>query len=281
MPGDWSREEVEATVADYLAMLGAEIEGRPYNKTDHRRQLARILNTRSDGAIERKHQNISAVLLEFGIPYIDGYKPLRNYQQLLYDVIADRLQHSPDLVTTIEEDVQRLVGVPTVEDILSALVDPPAPRRRSGETRKPPSLTKAGLRTNYLALEARNSALGEAGEEFALRFETARLAAQGLDHLAERVERVSTTVGDSLGFDVLSFEASGRERLIEVKTTKYGPITPFYVTPNEVAVSQRRAAVYHLYRVFDFRKQPRLYLKRGAIRDAFTISPSEYVARIA
>ena len=40
--------------------------------------------------------------------------------------------------------------------------------------------------------------------------------------LAARVDRVSETRGDGLGYDVLSFETSGRERLIEVKTTNYG-----------------------------------------------------------
>src|SRR3990172_9157887 len=116
MRRDWSREEVEATVASYLAMLGAELEGRPYSKTEHRSHLSKLLNNRSAGAIERKHQNIGAVLLEFGLPYVDGYKPLRNYQQLLYDTIADRLKHTPELVTTIERDLQQLVTVPAVDD---------------------------------------------------------------------------------------------------------------------------------------------------------------------
>jgi hypothetical protein len=281
MATGWSREEVEAIVADYLAMLGAELEERAYSKTEHRRQLTRLLNHRSDGAIERKHQNISAVLLEFGIPYIDGYKPLKNYQRLLYDTIEDRLRHSPGLITTIERDVQQLVTVPTVQDILDAIVDPPVARRPSGPRHRSPWLAKAGLRTNYLELEARNAALGSAGEDFVVRYEIARLARAGCKDLASRVERVSSTAGDGLGFDVLSFESSGRDRLIEVKTTKYGPITPFFVTPNEVRVSETRAADYHLYRVFDFRKHPRLFLKRGPISAVFAITPSEYMVRMA
>jgi hypothetical protein len=36
MPADWSRAEVEATVADYFAMLEEELRGVPYNKTAHR-----------------------------------------------------------------------------------------------------------------------------------------------------------------------------------------------------------------------------------------------------
>jgi hypothetical protein len=37
---DWTREEVEATVADYFDMLDHEVRGHAYNKTTHRRRLA-------------------------------------------------------------------------------------------------------------------------------------------------------------------------------------------------------------------------------------------------
>ena len=49
---DWSREEVEATVADYFAMLEAELAGTRYDKTEHRRQLLPMLDARSEGSIE-------------------------------------------------------------------------------------------------------------------------------------------------------------------------------------------------------------------------------------
>lgn len=74
MPEDWSAEEVAATVADYLVMLKHELLREPYNKKDHNRHLQELLNNRSAGAIEFKHCNISAVLLELGFVCIDGYK---------------------------------------------------------------------------------------------------------------------------------------------------------------------------------------------------------------
>ena len=49
----WSREEVEATVADYFAMLDKELRGADYNKTTHRRALSQLLQGGWDGAIER------------------------------------------------------------------------------------------------------------------------------------------------------------------------------------------------------------------------------------
>jgi hypothetical protein len=55
-----------------------------------------------------------------------------------------------------------------------------------------------------------------------LNFGRARLIAAGKHALAERIEHTSHMHGDAAGFDILSFEASGAERLIEVKTSKSG-----------------------------------------------------------
>jgi hypothetical protein len=79
MPEDWTLAEVEAIVGDYFAMLRKELRGERYSKAEHRRALSPELRGRSDGAIEFKHANVSAVLDGFGLPYIDGYKPRGNY----------------------------------------------------------------------------------------------------------------------------------------------------------------------------------------------------------
>jgi len=66
MPRDWSDNEVSAIVTDYFDMLEIELRGESYNKAEHNRQLAQILNSRSSGSIEYKHENISAALLDLG-----------------------------------------------------------------------------------------------------------------------------------------------------------------------------------------------------------------------
>ena len=40
----WSREEVEATVADYFHMLTLQLAGQQYNKTTHRREVLQKLD---------------------------------------------------------------------------------------------------------------------------------------------------------------------------------------------------------------------------------------------
>ena len=91
----WNDDEVLATVRDYFDMLRLELDGRPYVKAEHSRELARVLNGRTKGAIEQKHMNISAILQELGYPYINGYKPLKNYQQLLKQTVEEQIRLLP------------------------------------------------------------------------------------------------------------------------------------------------------------------------------------------
>ena len=83
-PEPWSGEEVIATVETYKKMLIAELCGQHYVKTEHNRELAKKLHRRSRASIEFKHQNISAVLRDADCPYINGYKPMSNYQPALF-----------------------------------------------------------------------------------------------------------------------------------------------------------------------------------------------------
>lgn len=280
MATDWSREEIEATVADYFAMLEAELAGMPYDKTDRRRRLIPMLDARTEGSIEFKHQNISAVLIALGFPYISGYKPRSNYQRLLYEVISDRLASNRGLVALVEADADRAISVPTTGDILKVLTDPPKPAPTGPRvSEKIPHFLPRPI--NYLEREARNRVLGLAGEEFVINFERARLISMRREALASRIEHVSKICGDAEGFDILSFDASGAERLIEVKTTKYGPDTPFYISRNELDVSQARAERYHLYRVFAFREAPHLFTLHGALSTTCSLDPAAYIARVA
>ena len=236
----WSRQEVEATVRDYFDMLASELRGGPYNKAARNRALRARLDDRSHGAVERKHQNISAVLIELGFPYINGYKPLGNVQNLLWDVVPKHLSSLEDLVVA---DVTALQDRFTVVDVLGIGVDPPVPASGSvGEGSIDYVVSsQPGPPINYLQMEALNRSLGDAGEALVMRFERTRLLREGKDRLARNVEQVSKTVGDRAGFDIRSYEVSGRDRFIEVKTTRYGKQTPFYISAGEVRFSEANA----------------------------------------
>jgi hypothetical protein len=274
---DWTREEVEIIVADYLAMLADELSARPYVKAEHRRRLMPLLRDRSEQSVEFKHANISAILIYLGFPYIRGYKPRANYQALLREVVVDRLARNQPIQELAAVDAVQPVPVPHIADVLSVLTDPPKPSHRAAEA----GSFGTSLGVNYLEIEARNQALGFAGEEFVLVYEKARLISAGREALADRIQHVSREVGDSEGFDIRSFEADGSDRLIEVKTTKHGRDTPFFLSRNEVRVSQSRPAHYQLYRLFEFRSNPRMFALEGALSSTCTLDPISFIASAA
>ena len=279
----WSRREVEAVVEDYFGMLVLELKGELVNKAEHNRRLKVSLDERSRGSLEFKHQNISAILLELGYPYVSGYKPRRNYQDLLRTVVIERLASASQLRLLAAAAVEAQVEAPpVVGDLLALLVDPPRPvlAPRASYERRRQQRTTGPVFVNWLEQEARNRSLADAGEELALQFEHRRLWQEKRRGLAERVEHVSRTRGDGLGFDILSFESNGAERLIEVKTTRFGPMTPFFASRNEVAVSEERASAYYLYRLFAFGNQPRMFHLHGFLGSTCILEPVQYAASV-
>lgn len=275
---DWSREEVEAIVADYLNMLTLELAGQSYNKTEHRKALQVRLNARSDASIEFKHCNISATMIDLGFPYIRGYQPRSNYQALLGVIAEEQVRDRATLDHAALAAVQQPAITPTQTDFKRVKTDAPSKQsqRKLAEPHKP-LLFKAGKR-DYLEREAQNRSLGVAGEEFVVLFEHWRLVELGHHRLADKVEHVSQSKGDGLGYDVLSFESDGAERLIEVKTTTFGRDTPFFVSRGELALSQGAKDQFHLYRLFEFRKAPRLFDLPGALDQHCVLDPVTYRA---
>jgi hypothetical protein len=278
---DWTRDEVEAIIADYFAMLELEIRGEAYSKAEHNRHLRGLLHGRTAGSVERKHQNISAILLECGYYYIPGYKPLSHYQKGFFrDQVLDRVTAAAGIGEALRALVENDVPAPpAVADILSILVGVPT-RPKSASTlydgEKGPRHT-----ADWPERDQRNRSLGIAGEELVLRFERERLRKAGQKKLADNVEHVAVTRGDQVGYDIHSFEKTGAPRLIEVKTTRFPALTPFYATRNEVEVSDASAGEYHLYRLYQFTRDPHLFVLSGALTETCDLDPANYIARIA
>jgi hypothetical protein len=273
---DWSAAEVRAIVEDYLQMLSLELAGQAYNKTKHRVELMAKLNNRTESSIEFKHCNISAALIELGIPSIRGYKPRSNFQGLLTDALLQALGAHQQLDRLALAAVEQPAVVPQISVFDKLNTEPPALR---GEVReaKLSSAPKA-FKRDYLAREASNSSLGLAGEKLVVNYEHWLLNACGAKRLADRVEHVSSTRGDGLGFDVLSFEPDGREKFIEVKTTSFAKETPFYVSKGELTLSRKAKEQFHLYRLYHFRQDPRLFKLSGELSSHCLLDPVTYRA---
>jgi hypothetical protein len=129
--------------------------------------------------------------------------------------------------------------------------------------------------------DARNRALGRAGEELVVEFEKRRLHDAGHKELAEQVRWVSDLEGDGHGYDIASFSAtSGDRRLIEVKTTTGPQTTPFFLSRNEERVSRERDE-FRLYRLYDFAKQPKLFRLKPPLRDSVVLETEVWRAKFA
>jgi hypothetical protein len=262
MSADGTPEEVAAAVAAYLRMLTLQLTGQAYNKSEHRRGLHQVLSGRSEKAIEYKHRNISAVMIELGYQPIRGYLPLWNFQrQALFEEVGRQIAAYPQLEEAAARSVEMPAVVPAMDRFDGVRVDPPRLQQevREPDRYRPPVLAQR----DYLAREARNQSLGRAGEEFVVHYERWRLIERGQARLADRVEHTSKVKGDGAGYDVLSYEEDGRERFIEVKTTAYPKETPFYISDGELEFANAHEDDFRLYRVFEFRRLPRLFELRG------------------
>jgi hypothetical protein len=261
MPDYWSNIEVELIVSDYFSMLSAELAGKSYSKADHRKSLQPLLNNRSEGSIEYKHQNISAVLAYLGQPYIKGYLPRYNYQMLLEDKVLDFLIKDVYLEDKFEIFAEKEVNQSSLKvDYENIIVEPPKVKEIAEPVLR---YQRNPIKINYLEREQNNHKLGTLGEEIVYKFEKWNLIKIGKDKLAERVEWVSKEQGDGAGFDILSKYSNGTDKYIEVKSTKLSKESPFFFSRNELKFSIDHAADFHLYRLFNMEEKVRMFIKRG------------------
>jgi hypothetical protein len=267
----WSDLEVKLIISDYFSMLIDELASRTVNKAHHRRNLISLLNNRSDGAIEFKHQNISAVLITLGQPYIKGYLPKYNYQKILEDHIVDYLKNDHQMENYFKNFSEKEV-IPNIIDFRKEkfVVAPPVIQYVEEPNIK---FNNGPFKINYLEREQNNQKLGKCGEELVLSFEKWNLHALGYSKLADRVEWISQSTGDGSGFDILSRNPDGSDKYIEVKTTKLSKESPFFFTANELQFSIDHKERYHLYRLFNFEQSPRMFKKQGDFKTICRSTP--------
>ena len=254
----WQDNELDAIVADYFAMLSADLAGSPYVKSKHSAELMAEIG-RTHRAVEFKHQNISAALDELGMPWIPGYIPKRNYQKAIFPAIdrylsahAEVLQFVPAKETPIIASKEVFIEPPTLD------IGEPMPL----------GLQRLVRKFDPVERDYRNRALGKAGEAFVVDVERKRLADIDRKDLAIKVRWIAAEDGDGAGYDVLSFDSAGREKLIEVKTTNGSARTPFFLSRNECDVAAERPADWRIYRVHCFSKEARIFTIAPPLEDS-------------
>lgn len=303
---DWTGEELDLIVADYFAMLALDAAGQPFVKA-HRARALMQRTGRSHRSVEFKHMNISAVVAELGLPHVRGYRPMTNYQGAIFDAIDRHLAAHPDILA---DDAFTLLpvaarwgggasplgdvtegatvshrgvaepatpfdgGLSGIRTLALTETPPPGPLR----TPRPDGLALLVRKYDPAARDHRNRALGKLGEEHVFHHERARLIAHDRPDLARRIEWTSQERGDGAGYDIRSFDPTGAERLIEVKATRGGPTTPFYLTRTEREVSLERPDHWRLYRLHDLSAAPGLFVLSPPLGASVTLEAETWRA---
>lgn len=277
--GDWSDSENDLIVADYFSMLNDELSGRPYSKAEHNRYMQSLV-ARGRGSIEFKHQNVSAVLLGLGQPWITGYKPASRFQNSLVDAVLRSLELRPGWLEPAAMSGPASSLAPAFQEETTLWIGPAPTFANEPPLIDPEFMAIIARKYDVAERDARNRALGKAGEERVLAHEKSSLRSAGRYDLAGKVRWTAMEDGDGAGFDISSFEPDGRERLIEVKTTNGWERTPFHITRNELAVADRRRDDWHLIRLWNFAREAKAFSIRPPLDVHIALTPTTFLASL-
>lgn len=137
----------------------------------------------------------------------------------------------------------------------------------------------SGKKIDFQRLSEQNAKIGFLGEKLVFESEKKRL--RDYPDLVNKIKHVSLDEGDGLGFDILSFDETGKKKYIEVKTTTSGQTTPFFLSRNELAFSKEHSSDYFLYRIFNLDNvlksdNVQYFVKKGNLQDYFKLEPQNY-----
>lgn len=215
----------------------------------------------------------------YGTSLPRGYE-LGNIMSIEYDAdnLPDNQKMEDDLalmIQSLEELKSKLISTKDIDlsnkYILSRSV---ASNEHNGNKHK-----RTPIKRNYDQQSDANRITGLKGERYVIEYEKHQLR----DHkkLQSKVEQVSVTQGDGLGYDILSFNLDGSEKHIEVKTTTDSKNTPFYISQNERQYAKDNSSSYWLYRVYDINqkvKNVKLEKYQGNLEQYFAFEPTDYLA---
>jgi hypothetical protein len=279
---DWKAEEIRPVVTAYFIMLEQDILGASFNKAAKYRELSALLG-RTVKSIERKFQNISAVLDKLEEPWIRGLAPLINFQSALSSAIEGELlartsKPFDDQISSFGFNEAQAEFIPYPTPSTSRLNFVPPPNLLPVFERLPDHMERLVRKFDPVMRDFRAREIGDAGERLVFMHEKASLESAGLPDLARKVVWVSKELGDGAGYDIKSFDVGGREKFIEVKTTVGSSTTPFFMTRNEKEFADEADTRYRISRIFDFRRTLQAFELTAPLDQFVRLSPESYRA---
>lgn len=268
----WTEEENDKCVSIYFEMLGMEITGKSFVKAQLNRLLQQQIN-RNHKSIEYKFMNVSAVMRGLGHPWVNGYRPAKNFQLSLVDAVMRQIDKNPWLTT--------LVG-PGMNDAMaenqSLWIGKPPSANLDLNEEQIKKIESIARKFDVAGRDERNRKLGRAGEERVFFHERHSLQSIGRDDLARKVRWVSQEDGDGAGYDILSFGHDGKHRFLEVKTTNGWDKTPFHISKNEIAFAEENRAEWHLFRLWNFSKEAQAFELTPPLEDHVRLTAESFRA---
>jgi len=270
-PGsNWSDLAVDLAVAGYFDLWKLNLEGQNPVKLHKYREISETTG-RSVKSVERKFQNISAVLERIGLPWLPGLAPLRNYQQALIAAVEKRIDGFWNFDLPEATPRRGLSDVLVLFPEQTPAIEPPVISRN-------PDMERLARKFDPALRDLRNRKTGLIGEELVYHSEIARLSQAGRLDLAKKVKWVSKEEGDGAGYDIRSYEADGTERFYEVKTTVGHRRTPFYLSRNERDFAEEAPKNFRIFRLYEVGRAPRSFLIEPPLDNALILEPSVYRA---
>lgn len=184
-----------------------------------------------------------------------------------------------DEATVQSEELQPIHDY-SVGDFVISFENVASVEKRLSEYSKLLKKKKCATKVDFNQVNINNKKLGTAGELVVLELENEKLFSLGLPLKAEHV---SVTIGDGLGYDILSYDQNGNEIFIEVKTTRTANKANFYMSKNELLMSELEKEKYKIYRLYNFDETTHhtdMEIYDGAVSsDTFEVEPVTFIVK--
>ena len=184
----------------------------------------------------------------------------------------------------LEESVRKFDEVKAILDAQINLQEVDPPDRKKRKSKVSTEVKDEPKNRDFKKAAKENSMTGNLGEKLVLDYEKAKLRSLAINDVDEKVFLTSSKkekYGNAYPCDIISYDPkTGKEVFIEVKTTRSGINTPFFISAEEVKFSVEHEKEYVLYRVFDALKNgaPKFYKTEGKVEDNFLLENERFIA---
>jgi len=249
----------EEVVCDhYKAQLAEFFEKNLYKKRSGDQQFEEALSEFSSTIEELSP--INSVLITTRIP-LEEYKEYLKKRTINHNLQASKKSESLNLVRSFVRNFSKPQEQEQKEIV--------APEKLYRTARKI---------DNWDEINKKRRITGYKGEEIAVAMEQEFFISINRRDLADKVSHVSVERGDGLGYDILSFFENGKEKYIEVKTTKTNFNSPYLLSKNELQFLKEHNEDAFIYQILisDGTPQVKTYSSEEVL-DINEITPVQYI----